>query len=185
MNKYSLVGLSALLTLLVFVVVLIGSCSKSPIKYNDTTLVRPCETVTCLNGGTCVDGYCHCPEGYEGLKCETRWNEKFTGTFILSDECYTGTDIYYEANIAPNTQTANRMVLSNVGVFCGGSSFEAIINPEKTSFYIPLQNTCGDLYLSGYGNMSTNMKYINLFLTSRDSANHTSTHCSIIMNKKP
>ncbi|MBL6963541.1 MAG: calcium-binding EGF-like domain-containing protein [Bacteroidetes bacterium] len=30
----------------------------------------PCEGVTCLNGGNCVDGFCICPEGYTGTSCE-------------------------------------------------------------------------------------------------------------------
>jgi hypothetical protein len=29
----------------------------------------PCEDVTCLNGGTCIDGECDCPEGYTGSDC--------------------------------------------------------------------------------------------------------------------
>ncbi len=29
----------------------------------------PCQTVTCLNGGTCVNGQCLCPEGYTGADC--------------------------------------------------------------------------------------------------------------------
>jgi len=28
-----------------------------------------CEGVTCLNGGTCVNGECDCPEGYTGPDC--------------------------------------------------------------------------------------------------------------------
>lgn len=28
-----------------------------------------CEDVSCLNGGTCIDGQCDCPEGYSGLDC--------------------------------------------------------------------------------------------------------------------
>lgn len=29
----------------------------------------PCETVTCLNGGTCSNGECNCPEEYTGSDC--------------------------------------------------------------------------------------------------------------------
>ncbi len=37
------------------------SCSKKD----------PCEGLACLNGGTCEDGTCACPSGYEGSLCET------------------------------------------------------------------------------------------------------------------
>jgi EGF-like domain len=30
----------------------------------------PCDTVTCLNNGTCIDGNCDCPSGYYGDFCE-------------------------------------------------------------------------------------------------------------------
>ena len=29
----------------------------------------PCENLTCLNGGTCVDGDCDCPDGFIGPDC--------------------------------------------------------------------------------------------------------------------
>ena len=31
----------------------------------------PCESVECLNGGTCTDGTCSCPTGFTGTNCET------------------------------------------------------------------------------------------------------------------
>jgi hypothetical protein len=32
----------------------------------------PCATISCLNGGRCVDGRCDCPPGYTGDRCQTR-----------------------------------------------------------------------------------------------------------------
>lgn len=40
---------------------LLISCSKSD----------PCEGIACKNGGTCSDGSCQCPPGWEGPLCET------------------------------------------------------------------------------------------------------------------
>lgn len=49
-------------SVLVFSIFLIFlSCSKSD----------PCEGVVCKNGGTCSDGKCNCPSGWEGTLCET------------------------------------------------------------------------------------------------------------------
>ena len=31
----------------------------------------PCDTVPCLNGGACLNGTCICPEGFEGVNCES------------------------------------------------------------------------------------------------------------------
>lgn len=38
---------------------------------SDDSADGPCDRVTCQNGGTCNDGLCECPDGFEGLLCET------------------------------------------------------------------------------------------------------------------
>src|SRR5690242_19831451 len=44
----------------------IASCSSE----NNSDPVDPCSQTTCINGGTCIDGSCQCPEGYYGANCE-------------------------------------------------------------------------------------------------------------------
>ncbi len=43
----------------------------------------PCDNVTCLNGGTCVDGLgtCECLPGFEGDSCEINTFQLFLGSF--------------------------------------------------------------------------------------------------------
>ena len=36
-----------------------------------TSCEDPCDAVNCLNGGTCVEGDCNCPEGFSGTDCGT------------------------------------------------------------------------------------------------------------------
>jgi len=40
---------------------LLAGCSKNN--------ADPCENVSCLNGGTCANGTCNCPEGFTGSDC--------------------------------------------------------------------------------------------------------------------
>lgn len=37
--------------------------------------------ITCQNNGTCRDGDCICPSGYEGDGCQFKVNEKFAGCY--------------------------------------------------------------------------------------------------------
>lgn len=184
MKKISTILSTITLVVSLFVLVLVSACNKGDIKYNDTTLVRPCDNVICLNGGNCVDGTCYCPVGYEGVKCETRWNQKFVGNYKVADACYTGADIYYYASIQANSNQATGLTLSNVGTFCPSGTLQAVVKVEKTAFEIPFQKGCGDLYISGYGNINPNLQFINVYLTARDSVNHTSTQCSLLMTRQ-
>ncbi len=182
MNKIRIIFSTLTLVTFIFSLVLVMSCNKSKVKYNDTTLVRPCENVICLNGGTCQDGYCYCPQGFEGDKCATRWSDKFVGNYLVHDDCDTSAAGYYNAVINADPDYAYKLRLYNIGALCPGVIMNAIINPEKTSFVIPKQHTCGDLYISGYGNINGN--YVNIYLASRDTIQHTSQQCSILLNKQ-
>lgn len=75
--KYPIRMTAILLTLFLF------SCEKKQSSNNNTEpYVDKCKGVTCLNGGTCVDGVCDCIDGYEGEKCEILSREKYLGTYV-------------------------------------------------------------------------------------------------------
>lgn len=40
-----------------------------------------CETLLCRHDGVCVDGFCRCPDGYEGAQCEVIAARAFWGKF--------------------------------------------------------------------------------------------------------
>jgi hypothetical protein len=46
-----------------------------------------CADLQCKNGGTCAEGFCRCPSGYEGTVCETAVATKFIGTFYGHNNC--------------------------------------------------------------------------------------------------
>ena len=44
-----------------------------------------CKTIVCAHGGTCDDGNCVCPTGYEGPQCETVNRNRFMGIWIVTE----------------------------------------------------------------------------------------------------
>ncbi len=181
MKKFYLVVLTTSFVFLTFSMIVFNSCKKKDIKYNDTTLIQPCENVVCLNGGNCVDGHCNCPKGYEGSKCEFRWNEKFSGSYIAVDDCNQNNPNYHVV-LSPDASTPYNVNVYNIGIICPDKIIKAEINPEKTSFIIHNQNVCGNNWVSGYANVNGN--FINFYLTTRDTINHTGKVCSIILSRE-
>lgn len=52
---------------LALIVITFLSCSKKDDDSNKNS--DPCAGIVCLNGGTCVNGECDCPDGYSGPAC--------------------------------------------------------------------------------------------------------------------
>ncbi len=78
MKRYFLTVAIAILT----AAILLVSCGK---KVEDK-----CSNVICYNGGTCIDGTCECPVGYEGNDCAKLTAAKF---IALWKGDYTSVDI--------------------------------------------------------------------------------------------
>lgn len=56
--------------------VLLNSCVKDP-----------CTELSCKNGGSCSDGYCQCPTGFEGAECDITAASRFIGKWSGSTRC--------------------------------------------------------------------------------------------------
>jgi cellobiose-specific phosphotransferase system component IIB len=57
-----------------------------------SVLYTSCEKDSCLdlkchNGGSCAEGFCRCPTGYEGTECEIKSVDKFLGAFYGNNKC--------------------------------------------------------------------------------------------------
>ncbi len=48
---------------------------------------QPCDDIVCQNGGTCLEGTCLCPDGYEGTLCESEVREKYLGAWSADLRC--------------------------------------------------------------------------------------------------
>jgi hypothetical protein len=174
--------LSSFVILTVFGITLLSSCGKDNPLIKNGTIIEPCKNVVCYNGGVCSDGRCNCPTGFEGTDCNTTWNNRYTGTYDAIDQCSSGNN--YTVQIAPEVGKADGIVIKNISKFCTDVNLSVTIGPDKTTLKILPQLYCSNYYISGRGTQSDDQKYINVWLTSRDSVNHTSSDCSITLRKK-
>jgi hypothetical protein len=70
-----------------------------------------CKDVVCQNAGTCTDGSCSCPAGYEGTNCEKESKAKFLKNWTSSDiEAGTSTPIPYSCVIASGAGLTNVVI---------------------------------------------------------------------------
>jgi hypothetical protein len=84
--------LLSFLSLTFFGAVLFFACEKDP-----------CTNQTCLHGGSCGNGVCTCPVGWDGPVCQYRTVQRFLGTFAGSEYCNNGAPVIDSVFVLPDT----------------------------------------------------------------------------------
>ena len=127
-----------------------------------------CKDVVCNNGGTCIDGNCSCPTGFEGSDCGTLARAKFLGTYTGSESCTLGTD-NYSVKVTEHSDKA-KMNIENLY----NENFVANANPDGNGFTIPSQSVGSSTTVSGNGTISGN----NISITYTINNGATSNTCT-------
>jgi hypothetical protein len=130
---------ASLLTIGAFSVTLVTSCNPDA-----------CKDVICTNGGSCSNGTCACPSGYEGTLCETLSRTKFIGVYSGTETCTVGSDTY------SITITANSDPLKFNIQNLYNQSFTAIAAAGGNSFTIPNQTVGSGVTAVGSGSITGN-----------------------------
>ena len=144
MNKLDLIKTKKLFSFLL-TVLLLFSCAD------------PCEGVSCLNGGLCIEGSCLCPDYYEGKNCELEEREKYFAT-------YNGTTTYSDTQGNTDTYADSKEVSSsNKGLsFLDLDGIYSSLNTSGSfEFTIPSQGTLNpgavdSSFFSGSGTFGQN-----------------------------
>lgn len=161
------IAFAALMTIGAFSAITYTACNKDE-----------CKDVVCNNGGTCVDGTCSCPTGYEGTTCQTKSVDKFIGTWTATETCSGGSPSTYQVIISADPSAANKVLVSNLGDYgctTGGTitwngsvnSATLTINDNKCQYQM---NATGN-----YNNGSVTITYTATYLTNTDNCTATLT----------
>ena len=82
---------SASLALFGFTAVTYTSCTEDK-----------CKGISCAYGGTCNEGICTCPAGYEGPQCETINRVRYTGDWYVNEDGTQANAAQYTVSVEPN-----------------------------------------------------------------------------------
>lgn len=162
------------LSAFVILVFIISSCKKKSSSSSSSSSSSTC-SATCLNGGTCVNNACNCPDGYSGASCETYYTTAYIGTYSTNSFNCTGgatTPMTFVVSLDANDKSK-----LNFGAFYGTLT-------DKTHFTIPAQTIPGGLTLNGSG--AINGTLLTISYTSKLSASgiNITTSCSGTLTKQ-
>jgi hypothetical protein len=104
MKFWRLTLLSAFSFLGIATTVLYTSCTEDP-----------CTELKCRNGGSCANGYCSCPNGFEGPQCENATIQKYTGAYFGITKIGTKPAIIDSAAVGPEGATSIQAIVATQG----------------------------------------------------------------------
>lgn len=85
----------------IFTSVAVSSCNDDP-----------CKAIICSYGGTCVEGDCICPSGYEGTHCEVVTRERYKGVWTVFENGTVTNPAQYNLTFTNGTNPTE-LVISN------------------------------------------------------------------------
>jgi len=143
-----------------------------------------CKDTDC-NNGECIEGVCHCDEGYIGDYCETRLIEKFYGIYDYTRAC----DSFETPDPRPIRieDYNNAPDIMNIIALWGdpGSVAEATLKSNFSDFQILKQDFSFSWQIEGEGSMAEDKNTINLSFKIYDKLNGLKIdECQLVMKKQ-
>ncbi|MFC2138551.1 hypothetical protein ACFLTE_10280 [Bacteroidota bacterium] len=154
-------------------------CTMSCLDFNNE-----CKDINC-NNGDCIEGKCHCDEGYTGDYCDTRIIESLFGDYDHTRLC----DSFSTPEIRPirieDYDNAHDIV--NIVALWGdpGSVAEATFQNNFTEIKIPRQDFSFDWQIEGEGIIKDDNNTIEIEFEIYDKHDGLKIdECQVTMNKQ-
>lgn len=123
MNRSILTGITAVFCVLSFLFVACKDKTSDPQP-------NKCTGVVCENGGWCQAGTCACPRGFEGSKCQDKWNRRYVGKWEFEEKVLhsskadnVGDSIKYVATIKEKDNNPVRFFIDD---FMGNAAYDNV-----------------------------------------------------------
>ncbi len=125
-----------LLTSLVFAAVITATVYSSCVK-------DACDNVTCYNGGSCGNGICKCPTGYEGPQCQTLSITRYLGTYGGFTSCNNTQQVIDSAFITADGEAKNTVAVQMNSI--SPKILHGYVNSNQSTYSIIVTNNDSSL----------------------------------------
>lgn len=148
----------------------------------------PCESVSCLNGSTCVEGICECREGYTGASCETFALEKFLGNYEVSYQgCFVTSPDHRVAIGQASVGSADLQIIDLGDYDCpSGGPITLSAEPDGSTLNLPSQTfDCGLIQytFSGSGTLAGDTLTLDFVVTYASDGQSQEDICTAVLIK--
>ena len=129
----------------------------------------PCKETVCENGGTCIDGTCNCPAGYQGDSCNHETRSFYYGTYNVHDVCTVTGVSDYTVNISEVPDQLTKVYIAN---FANSFANNVIASVNGNQITIAVQSPDNDGRLvSGSGTLSQNTIHMSYSISGSTGTN--------------
>jgi len=134
---------------------LIFSLAFTAFLFSCETETDPCDGITCMNGGECVEGDCDCPTGTSGETCATLWRDAVMGTHNAQESCTVGSDYNYDIVISAGS-SLDKINITNIYAHAGVVVEATFTDANNFFLTTPIGDT-GLTFTSGSGLINGNI----------------------------
>jgi hypothetical protein len=127
------------------------------IAFSLTSCKDECKDVNCANGGTCNEGICTCPSGYEGELCETESRAKIVANYSVSETCsQTGAQTSTQQYNIVISKSSSDIVKVKIAPFAGYTGAVGNCSLNGTSLTLDSVTGTGIAFSAFEGSVSSN-----------------------------
>jgi hypothetical protein len=148
----------------------------------------PCEAIECQNGGSCNEGVCECPEGYEGAFCQNLNSQQHFGEYHTDYQGCIDTSPSHIINIEAANDSVAELRIVNLGDYeCPNGELAILADLNGNSVSIAEQSiNCGPITYtySGSGTFtSAGQLSLSFMVSYSDGVNDITDQCTVLLER--